>query len=216
VVEHAHITRATLHRWILKSEPLHPAFEYLSPVHQSDYLRCYLLHFHGAVTLTSSRRTGHGSRTSLLLCARPASVRVYTEIGPHGVSPVGGALERRLKANVRQLIGCCAFAFHPRLGVHDSLVRTCHSRSRREGGAHSAVIQRAYPTTDAAYSTRMVLLRAIRLRGRRSSAVSFTRSCTLTARVFFISICAALRELQMTYRGDQCFGGTQRHTRVAA
>ncbi|MFN3999967.1 capsular polysaccharide synthesis protein [Algoriphagus sp.] len=33
--------------FVQKKNPLHPAFEYLSAVHQSDYLRAYLLHHYG-------------------------------------------------------------------------------------------------------------------------------------------------------------------------
>lgn len=41
------VTEDDLHRWILPSEPLHPAFKHLSAVHKSDYLRAYLLNSYG-------------------------------------------------------------------------------------------------------------------------------------------------------------------------
>lgn len=46
-VEVVLVTADSLHEWVLPEEPLHPAYEGLSFVHRSDYLRCYLLHFHG-------------------------------------------------------------------------------------------------------------------------------------------------------------------------
>ena len=33
--------------FVLPDQPLHRGFEYLSLTHKSDYLRCYLCHFHG-------------------------------------------------------------------------------------------------------------------------------------------------------------------------
>lgn len=41
------ITPSKLNDFILKDYPLHPAFEYLSAVHKSDYLRTYFMHFYG-------------------------------------------------------------------------------------------------------------------------------------------------------------------------
>lgn len=41
------ITPANLSSYILPHAPLHPAYPYLSAVHKSDYLRCYLMHFYG-------------------------------------------------------------------------------------------------------------------------------------------------------------------------
>lgn len=41
------ITKDNLPEFILEGSPLHPAFEYLSDVHKSDYLRIYLLHHYG-------------------------------------------------------------------------------------------------------------------------------------------------------------------------
>ncbi len=41
------ITPANLPSYILPHAPLHPAYPYLSAVHKADYLRCYLMHFHG-------------------------------------------------------------------------------------------------------------------------------------------------------------------------
>lgn len=41
------ITPHNLHQYILPAHPLHPAYENLSLVHKSDYLRCYFMHFYG-------------------------------------------------------------------------------------------------------------------------------------------------------------------------
>jgi hypothetical protein len=41
------INKENLSSWIVENSPLHPAYNYLSPVHKADYLRCYLMHHHG-------------------------------------------------------------------------------------------------------------------------------------------------------------------------
>ena len=42
-----YITKQNLHTFILAEFPLHPAYEYLSTVHKSDYMRCYMMHHYG-------------------------------------------------------------------------------------------------------------------------------------------------------------------------
>ena len=44
-IEVVMIDRSNLGDWLV--EPLHPAYECLSAVHKSDYLRCYFMHHHG-------------------------------------------------------------------------------------------------------------------------------------------------------------------------
>ena len=41
------ITPSRLKDFIVEGHPLHPAFEHLSAVHKSDYLRVYFMRFHG-------------------------------------------------------------------------------------------------------------------------------------------------------------------------
>lgn len=41
------INPALLPFFILKDAPLHPSYSFLSGVHRSDYLRCYLMHHYG-------------------------------------------------------------------------------------------------------------------------------------------------------------------------
>jgi hypothetical protein len=41
------VTKENIHEFILPEYPLHAAFEWLSDVHKSDYIRIYLLHHYG-------------------------------------------------------------------------------------------------------------------------------------------------------------------------
>src|SRR5579872_1964696 len=52
VVQNTHcpvvfINHAGLRDYERPESPFHPAFDYLSEVHKSDYLRCYLMHHYG-------------------------------------------------------------------------------------------------------------------------------------------------------------------------
>jgi hypothetical protein len=41
------VTKNTIDDYVVKYHPIHPAYEYLSTIHKSDYMRCYLMHHHG-------------------------------------------------------------------------------------------------------------------------------------------------------------------------
>lgn len=41
------VTEDNLADYLVAGHPLHPAFDDMSPVHQSDHVRCYLMNFHG-------------------------------------------------------------------------------------------------------------------------------------------------------------------------
>jgi hypothetical protein len=52
------VTSESLQSWVLPEHPLHPAYEYLSAVHRSDYLRPYFMHFHGGGYSDVKRQSG--------------------------------------------------------------------------------------------------------------------------------------------------------------
>lgn len=108
-----HITRETIRYWVDPLYPIHPAFPYLSAVHQCDYLRCYLLHVHGG-GYTDIKNTTKNWHPFFNLLEQSAAYGVgYPEIGPQGVARVGGDLEIELKENYQKLIGVCAMIFRP-------------------------------------------------------------------------------------------------------
>src|SRR5665648_275733 len=41
------ITKKNINNYILPDYPLHASYEYLSTIHKSDYLRCYMLYHYG-------------------------------------------------------------------------------------------------------------------------------------------------------------------------
>jgi FkbM family methyltransferase len=52
------ITHENLNDYILSSEPLHPAYKYLSETHKADYLRTYLMNFYGGGYADIKTQTG--------------------------------------------------------------------------------------------------------------------------------------------------------------
>ncbi len=109
-----HLTRETLAYWVHPEFPFHPAFPYLSAVHQCDYLRCYVLHVYGGGYADVKHTAKNWNPLFALLEHSPAQGLGYTEVGPHGIAQVGGALEEEMKANFSSIVGVCAMIFKPR------------------------------------------------------------------------------------------------------
>lgn len=105
------LNHLTFRDWELPDHPFHPALEYLSETHKSDYLRCYLMHHFG------------GGYTDLKLTSKSWSpffeklrnsgkyALGYTEIGPHGIPHVEGPYGDEIRSNYKDTIGLCAFIF---------------------------------------------------------------------------------------------------------
>ena len=109
-----HLTRATLADWVHADFPFHPAFPLLSAVHQCDYLRCYVLHVYGGGYADVKPTHTNWNPLFAALEQSPAQGLGYTEIGPHGIAQVGGALEVEMKANYQHIVGVCAMIFKAR------------------------------------------------------------------------------------------------------
>lgn len=52
------VTNENLNNYILKSEPLHVAYEFLSETHRADYLRTYFMNFYGGGYSDIKKTTG--------------------------------------------------------------------------------------------------------------------------------------------------------------
>lgn len=123
------ITAENLPDWVVPAHPLHPAFQHLSAIHKSDYLRCYLLHLHGGGYADIKRNPASWRPAFARVNRRPCVFGVgYPEVGRHGVAQMGLKLTRPLEvhlfdrnwwlfrlmqAGYRRLIGNCAFIFRP-------------------------------------------------------------------------------------------------------
>ncbi|MEE4012131.1 hypothetical protein V1T76_08730 [Roseibium sp. FZY0029] len=92
---------------------LHPAYDYLSATHKSDYLRCYFMHQFGGGYTDIKETTKDWNFAFDALLASDAFGVGYTEISAEDVAPVSGTIERTMKRDYRSLIGNCAYIFRP-------------------------------------------------------------------------------------------------------
>lgn len=124
------IDESNLRNWEVKSSPIHPAFELLTAIQKSDYLRSYLMHHHGGgytdiKPCVGSWEPALGTLNSSSNCYGIG----YQEIGRHGVAHLGLNLTKRLELRLsdpswwkyrwlqlhyKQLLGNCSFIFRPR------------------------------------------------------------------------------------------------------
>jgi hypothetical protein len=104
------INNESYKEWIRPEVPLHPAFEYLSETHKSDYLRCYLMHHYGG-GYTDLKLT-YKSWIPLFeqLRQNEALALGYEEIA-QGIPHVTGSLGDEIRIHHKELIGLCAFIF---------------------------------------------------------------------------------------------------------
>ncbi|MBL0749129.1 glycosyltransferase [Nocardioides baculatus] len=108
------ITPANLEEWVVPDAPLHPAYDHLSFVHRSDYLRAYLMHHHGGAYLDIKREYGDVLAAVNSLNASPQHwMMSFRELGPHTVAPEQGEVGAALRRHYRLLLAMCAFAAKP-------------------------------------------------------------------------------------------------------
>lgn len=109
------VTPANLGEFLHPDWPLHPAYEHLSLVHRSDYLRCYLLHLHGGGYVDLKRPTQSWQpawhsfsqdKTKMLMG--------YPEVDALAVPELPGPLGKELRRHFTHLPGMTAFMARPR------------------------------------------------------------------------------------------------------
>lgn len=108
------LKHSTLENWIMPNSPLHPAYEFLSETHKSDYLRCYLMyHFGGGYS--DIKQTGKNWLPAFAELERSdADGAGYTEFHPSCVAISPTSDEVTLRSSYKRLIGNGAFIFKKR------------------------------------------------------------------------------------------------------
>lgn len=102
------VTKLNLYNYILKSYPLHKAYDYLSETHKADYLRTYFMHFYGGGYSDIKTHTYSWNESfQKLISNKEIYACGYKEIGPNGV-----ALDE-YKDNWNNLIGNGCYIFRP-------------------------------------------------------------------------------------------------------
>lgn len=108
------VTPENLAQFVIHSAPLHPAYEHLSLVHRSDYLRCYLLHHHGGgyADIKTFRRPWASFFDQL--DANPAAWLLgYREIASDMTARLKGRLGNDIRRHYRLMVGNGAYIARP-------------------------------------------------------------------------------------------------------
>lgn len=108
------VTPQNLSEYLVQGHPLHPAYEDLSYVHRSDYLRAYFMHHHGGVYCDLKEM--HQPWAPLLRQANAdPSIWACGPCEPNSRSsdPALGRLGLEQRLHHRQLLFQAAFAFRP-------------------------------------------------------------------------------------------------------
>ena len=100
------VTPNNLNNYILPSEPLHPAYEYLSETHRADYLRTYFMNFHGGGYSDIKETTGSWIDSFNELHNSDKWINGYKEIN-------GGVAYVPIIDKWEELIGNCAYICKP-------------------------------------------------------------------------------------------------------
>jgi FkbM family methyltransferase len=101
------ITKDNLHEYILSSEPLHPAFQYLSETHKADYMRTYLMNFYGGGYADIKFQTGSWDNAFESMKTGNYDACGYYELLPAHIAHPDFA------SFYKDIIGNCAYIFKP-------------------------------------------------------------------------------------------------------
>ncbi|WP_163267859.1 hypothetical protein [Chelativorans alearense] len=126
------VTPENLPQWVVDTHPLHSAYQFLSAVHKSDYLRAYFMHHHGGgysdikrtskswlpvfERLKESNALGAGYAEFAYGVAKIARSQVdgcHYLLGEKSSYPRNYLIYRKLKFFHDRLIGNGAFIFKP-------------------------------------------------------------------------------------------------------
>ena len=108
------ITPHNLAEYILPDAPLHPAYDYLSLVHKSDYLRCYFMyHYGGGYSDVKACFNSWDELFDMLSADHNGWILGYPELHRDDIVSLPGSLGIDLKNNFTRLIGNGAYICRP-------------------------------------------------------------------------------------------------------
>lgn len=100
----------SLERWLVPGHPLHPAYEHLSLIHRSDYLRGYLMHHHGGAYVDVKEPLGSWRPAHERMAGDPAVwVTSYSTTHADWIGKLRGRLGRDILVHYRLMFGKSGF-----------------------------------------------------------------------------------------------------------
>lgn len=104
------VTPSNLEQWIFPEHPLPEAYEHLSFIHRSDYLRGYLMHHHGGAYVDIKEPLASWRPSHDRMAADPdAWVMSYSSSHANWVGKLRGRLGRDILVNYRLMFGKSGF-----------------------------------------------------------------------------------------------------------
>ena len=103
------ITPKNLEAYILPEHPLHSAYDNLSLVHKSDYLRCYFMHFYGGGYSDIKPNYNNWERSFDNIIAENKWLLGYSELDGTGTGRGQGIIDNDLQYYYKSCIGTGGF-----------------------------------------------------------------------------------------------------------
>lgn len=132
------ITPHNLPQYILPHEPLHAAFDDLSLVHKSDYLRCYFMHHYGGGYSDVKACRYSWLPAFKQLEASDAYMIGYREMKPDDLEQLPGTLGKDMKTYYANIIGNGAYISRP----DTPITRECYAELMRRMNGYEAALRR--------------------------------------------------------------------------
>ena len=128
------VSPGSLDNWVVPDHPLHPAYDDLSLVHRSDYLRAYLMHHHGGGYIdlkapVASWRAGFDRAEA----DQPAWVTAYPESNAKASARFPGSMGRDIAAHWSRLVGTAAMIVRSHTPFTGEWLREVENRLDRLG-----------------------------------------------------------------------------------
>ena len=123
------VSPTNLKNYILDDFPLHPAYEFLSLVHKSDYLRCYFMYHHGGGYSDVKATNNSWLEAFETLNNSNFYVLGYREI-LGGIARIGSdpVLTYDLRRYYFKNLGVCSFIFKPKSPIAKEWLNELNSR----------------------------------------------------------------------------------------
>lgn len=123
------ITPDNLADYLVDGHPLHPAYEYLSYVHRSDYLRAYLMHHHGGGYSDIKRPLNSWAPCFDAIAEAPQKWAVgYRELDSNSGARLPRRIGRDVRRNYARVIGQSGFIFRPDTSLTAEWMRELDNR----------------------------------------------------------------------------------------
>lgn len=116
-----------LENYIIKDFPLHPAYQFLSLVHKSDYLRCYFMYHHGGGYSDIKKCSKSWKNAFIKLNNSSACAIGYREISG-GTTCTGSSIDNVLSKYFFRIFGNGAFIFKSHSHIAKEWIDELHHR----------------------------------------------------------------------------------------